>query len=221
MRALPEVLPSTTGLLLSLCLLVPNALGNGNLKDGAGVGKPSPANQLVHAQSVAGLPADILRRELRTIDDRPQRLVDYAGKIIVVNLFASWCIPCRMTLADLIQLKERYQGLEVIGVVNPKDDPDVASLRTFALNQKINFPVVWDDGGFGESLIKSIKARSVLPQTLVIDKGNRIVRHFQGFNGSYTPRLLREAIDELQQKDSKQSSRFCQKQNNCCPIMNS
>ncbi len=45
-----------------------------------------------------------------------------------------------------------------------------------------------------------IDARSVLPQTLVIDKGNRIVRHFQGFNASYTPRLLREAIDELRQK---------------------
>src|SRR2546425_11171822 len=111
MRARPKILASTIVLLLSVCLLGPNVLGNGTLKvpshdrhDGICARKPSPANQRVRVQSVAGLPTGILKRELKTIDDRPLKLADYAGKIIVVNLFASWCIPCRMTLADLIQL---------------------------------------------------------------------------------------------------------------------
>src|SRR5438067_11972545 len=91
MRARPKILPSTIVLLLSVCLLGPNVLGNGTLKvashdwlDGLGAGKPSPANQLVRAQSIAGLPTDILKRELKTIEDRPLKLADYAGKIIVV-----------------------------------------------------------------------------------------------------------------------------------------
>ena len=181
--------------------------GQGNLKlspqsqlESTPAGRDSKAMEGAPTQS-APLSTDILNRELKTIDGRVLKLADYPGKIIVVNLFASWCGPCRMNLADLIHLKESYQDhVQVIGLVAQETDPDVAFLYTFLQQQDIDFPVVLDDGGFGESLVKTVNGRNVLPQTFVIDKDGCIRSHYQGYSIENSPQLLRKALDQIDQK---------------------
>lgn len=148
------------------------------------------------------LPASVINRELTTIHYEKLKLADYPGKIIVVNLFASWCGPCRMNLADLIDLKSNYttHPIEVIGLVWNKNDPDIERLREFAREQNLNFQVVWYEDDFGELLVKAVNGRSVIPQTFVIDKDGCIRKHFQGYNASQTPALLREALDQVGQQ---------------------
>ncbi len=144
-----------------------------------------------------------MNRELTTLYNRQLKLADYSGKITIINLFASWCAPCRENLWDLIKIKQKYggHGVEVIGVVGAVNDHDLASVRRFARLQKINFPIVWENEGFGESLVRtvdgpSVLGLSILPQTFIIGNDGRILKRFQGFNPSITPVLMREVLDQ-------------------------
>lgn len=161
-------------------------------------------NQNAPTQTIVTLPSSILDQELTTIDNRQLKLSDFSDKTIVLNLFASWCAPCRMNLPDLIDLKRSYVGhqIEVIGVVSQKNDPDIDAARKFVRDQGVNFPVVWDTENFGDSLIKAVNGRSVLPDTFVIVRGS-VRRTFSGFNQSMTPRLLRETLDQIGQEPKK------------------
>ena len=150
-------------------------------------------------QSSAALPSDLMNRELTTLYNRQLKLADYSGKVIIINFFASWCAPCRMNLTDLIKIKQEFRGrgVEVMGLVAQENDPNIASVRRFVRLQQINFPVIWDDGGLGDSLAKTVKALSVLPQTFIIGKDGRILKHFEGFSLATTPALMRKALDEV------------------------
>ena len=64
---------------------------------------------------------------LRDLDGREVRLADYRGRPVIVNFWASWCVPCREEFPLLKAARARYtdQGLEILGVVFD-DDPDAA-----------------------------------------------------------------------------------------------
>jgi len=157
-------------------------------------------DQNAPTQPVVTLPSSLLDRELNTIDGRPLKLSDYSNRTIVLNLFASWCGPCRMNLPDLIDLKRSYVGhpIEVIGLVSQKNDPDLDAVRKFVRDQGVNFEVIWDTENFGDSLIKAVNGRSVLPDTFIIVRGN-VRKTFFGFNGSMTPQQLRQTLDQIGQ----------------------
>jgi thiol-disulfide isomerase/thioredoxin len=160
--------------------------------------------QKAPTESVVTLPASILDRELTTIDDRRLKLSDYSNRTIVLNLFASWCGPCRVNLPDLIDLKRSYVGhpIEVIGLVSQKNDPDIDAVRKFVRDQGINFQVVWDTENFGDSLVRAVNGRSLLPQTFVIVRGT-VRKTFSGINEFMTAKLLRETLDQIGQEPRK------------------
>ena len=148
-----------------------------------------------------------MNQELTTLYDRRLKLADYSSKIIVLNIFASWCAPCLDNVSDLIKIKQEYggHGVEVIGLVAPEIETNIAFVRKFIRLQQINFPVVWDDQDFGKSLVKTVDGPhafglNVLPQTFIIDKDGRILKRFEGFNHSITPALMRKVVDQAAKK---------------------
>ena len=161
-------------------------------------------DQNAPTQPVVTLPSIILDRELTTIDGRQLKLSDYSNRTIVLNLFASWCGPCRMNLPDLIDLKRSYVGhpIEVIGLVSQKNDPDIDAVRKFVRDQGINFQVVWDTENFGDSLLRAVNGRSVLPDTFIIVRGT-VRKTFFGFNASMSPQQLRQTLDQIGQEPRK------------------
>jgi thiol-disulfide isomerase/thioredoxin len=161
-------------------------------------------NQNAPTQSVVTLPSSILDQELTTLDNRHLKLSDYSDRTIVLNLFASWCGPCRMNLLDLIDLKRSYvrSPIEVIGLVSQKSDPDIDAARKFVLDQRVNFQVVWDTENFGDALVQAVNGRTVLPQTFVIVQG-RVRKTFSGFHEFMTPKLLRETLEQIAQEPKK------------------
>ena len=161
-------------------------------------------DQNAPTQPVVTLPSGLLDRELTTIDGRQLKLSDFSNRTIVLNLFASWCGPCRMNLPDLIDLKRTYVGhpIEVIGLVSQKNDPDLDAVRKFVRDRSVNFEVIWDTENFGDSLIKAVNGRSVLPDTFIIVRGN-VRKTFFGFNASMTPQQLRQTLDQIGQEPGK------------------
>jgi len=93
-------------------------------------------------------------------------------KVVLLNVWATWCGPCRYEIPELQQISETYasRGLEVIGV--SVDESGVDSVRDFVNEQKkMTYPVVLD----AEGKIANLLQTSVLPTSILIDRSRKIV----------------------------------------------
>ncbi len=117
------------------------------------------------------------------------------GKVTVLVLWASWCLPCRSAVVDINELKKSYssRGVEVIGLTI--DDPitEFNDVQTFLEDTKVDFRMGWLDAENGKLLLAE---PAVVPQILVISEGGFISNRFMGWQASKTPRRLRKAVKE-------------------------
>src|SRR6185503_19539352 len=79
--------------------------------------------------ALAILPQPILNAENKSTTGGPIKLANYSGKVLLVNLWATWCGPCRMEIPELVKLHKEFQsrGVEMIGLST--EDP-VASAES-------------------------------------------------------------------------------------------
>lgn len=106
------------------------------------------------------------------LDGVPVAVGEDGARVRVVDVWASWCEPCRKQLPALDRLAREYagRGVRVYGV---SFDADRRELEEFLRETPVSFPVLWDAGG--ERLTEHLAIRR-LPTTLVID-GDGVVRH--------------------------------------------
>ena len=136
---------------------------------------------------------------VKTLDGKSLKLSDYDNKVVVINIWATWCGPCRLEMPDLVKLNKEYKarGLIVLGLAttyNERDDPE--HVKDFVKSQKVDYKILWDDGTLANPLVKSVNGRGVIPQSFVISREGKIVKHFQGFSAMSTPALMRQAVEE-------------------------
>lgn len=150
------------------------------------------------------LAASLLDTPLTTIDGKSLKFSDYKGKVVVVNLWASWCGPCRIETPELIQMSKEFkaQGVEFVGLTTKGNDPDVEPIKEFVREQQVPYKTVWDDGRFAGPLTQAVRARAVIPQSFVLLRDGSIYKHFEGFSQAETPRKLRQAIEEAVNSNS-------------------
>lgn len=148
---------------------------------------PPPAAEL------SALPESLLERELKAIDQGSFRLADFSGKVIVVNLWATWCGPCRMEVPEYEKVRKEYagRGVEFIGLTT--EDPRTAldRVQKFARDFNFHFRLGWADRDTARTLMNG---RNVIPQTLVIARDGRIISHWRGYSRQGGNRL-REILD--------------------------
>jgi len=107
---------------------------------------------------------------LKGLSGRTARLSDYKGKVVLINLWATWCAPCRMELPELVRLQKKYggRGLQIVGVTYP-DDERTEVLR-MSRKLKLNYPVL-----FGTNkLLEEYQIGEVLPATVIVDRDGKI-----------------------------------------------
>ncbi|HUN30107.1 MAG TPA: TlpA disulfide reductase family protein [Alphaproteobacteria bacterium] len=123
-------------------------------------------------------------------DDRggAASLAQYRGKIVVMNLWASWCPPCRAEMPDLQTVAREFakDGVVVVGV---NQGESAARAAAFAASLRITFPIWIDDAQqYGR-----VYAALGLPTTVVIDRRGIVER---GFDGPLTVQQMRSAIGQ-------------------------
>ncbi|HVS45724.1 MAG TPA: TlpA disulfide reductase family protein [Verrucomicrobiae bacterium] len=113
-------------------------------------------------------------------------IANFAGKTIVLNLWASWCPPCRAEMPDLERLyrDERARGVIVIGI---DQGESVGRAAAFARSLGITYPILVDD----RQQYGGVYAALGLPSTFVIDSHGTIVR---GFDGPLTYAQMRDSL---------------------------
>ena len=103
---------------------------------------------------------------LKDINGRTLSLADYKGKVLLLNFWATWCIPCRTEIPDLIKLQRQHrnQGLRIVGITYPPES--ISEVRRFARKLRMNYPIA-----LGTRKTKSqFTPSETLPMTVVIDR---------------------------------------------------
>lgn len=149
--------------------------------------------------AVVPLPQGLRETSVQTIDGESIKLSDYADKVVVLNIWATWCGPCRLEMPELVKISNEYKtrGLVVLGLAttyNEQNDPQ--RVKNYVKAQNVPYKIIWDDGTLAGPLVQAVQARSVIPQSFVISRDGRIVKHFSGFNVYQTPQFMRQAIED-------------------------
>ncbi|MEO6391702.1 MAG: TlpA disulfide reductase family protein [Pyrinomonadaceae bacterium] len=143
------------------------------------------------------VPAEALNMELRDTEGKTLKLSEYAGKVVIVNLWATWCGPCRIETPELVRMSQEFKdrGVEVIGLTTQNNDADVELIKDFLKENKVPYRTIYDDGKFASSLSIATNARGVIPQSYVITRDGKFLTHFEGFDPRSTPNKMRQMIE--------------------------
>ena len=142
-----------------------------------------------------GLPPSVLQAELQTSDGSTIKLANYSGKVVFLNLWATWCGPCRREIPELIRLHKEFEsrGVEVIGLSTEDPEGSAEAVRDFVREYQMDYPVGWAPREVASILMQG---RGSIPQSFIISRDGRILRRFIGFSPEATPPQLRQALEE-------------------------
>jgi len=115
-----------------------------------------------------------------------------AGKVVLVDFWASWCAPCKASFPALAQLQKDFaaRGL-VIAAVSVDEKP--AAAAAFVKKLAPNFPTLHDRG---QTLVKQVVVPT-MPTSYLVGRDGRVRFVHQGFHGDATERELRRQIETL------------------------
>jgi thiol-disulfide isomerase/thioredoxin len=144
---------------------------------------------------VMTLPPSVVDVELRAVSGAPIKLSNYAGKVLLVNLWATWCGPCRLETPELVKLYKEFrpQGVEVVGLSTEDPDDSAEKVKRFVQDYNVNYRIGWSTQDVSITLMQG---RDAIPQSFIISRSGRVVKRFVGFNPIQTPPLIKEAIEE-------------------------
>ena len=141
------------------------------------------------AAKLVGQTVDLTLKDLSGVE---QSLQSLKGRIVVLNFWATYCVPCRTEMPELAAVQNEFAalGVQVIGV-STDAVADRAKVLQFVRETKVNFPI-WI-GGSSEHMIK-FGLGAALPGTVVIDREGRIAKIISGV---VNQAMVRKEIESL------------------------
>lgn len=144
-----------------------------------------PTDREIMRMNLVGNPAP-LWTQTTALTGAPSQIDQLKGRVVVLDFWAGWCVPCRMIAPKLSALKDKYgaQGLTVVGLT--MDQPEAAAVS--AEKHQMKYGIVVDTKG---STSKTYGV-SALPTLLVVDKKGVVRDLFVGFDSSTDAKLEAE-----------------------------
>lgn len=146
-------------------------------------GRPDPASDAVPAFAVIrGAPAPAAEFTLRDLDGRSVSLGEFRGRVVLLNFWATWCVPCREEIPAMQTLARDLgpRGLVVLAV-NYEEDPE--TVRAFVRDTALSLPVLLDRDG---AVARRYRVAG-LPTSFVIDRRGSVVGSVIGFRDWAAP----------------------------------
>jgi thiol-disulfide isomerase/thioredoxin len=129
-------------------------------------------------------------------------LADYRGKVVVLNVWASWCPPCRSEMPDVVRLSESLdpQTAVVLGInTRQSGSGGLPAAQTFAEEAGIPFPSFYDPSGAVPLALSDKLGPYSLPSTIVLDRQGRVAALVLGeIPGQVS---MRDVIDDVVAED--------------------
>jgi thiol-disulfide isomerase/thioredoxin len=174
----------------------PTNVSSPTVRTNAQAGKSAPA-----PTGPVAITNDLMNRQLTTLDGHSIKLADLSGKVVVMNIWATWCGPCRKEVPEYEEVRRAFanRNIEFIGLTT--EDPRAASdrVKQFARDFHFGFRLGWADRETAHVLMNG---RNVIPQTFVIAADGRVLSHWRGYSPGRSGERLRDALEHALSADS-------------------
>jgi thiol-disulfide isomerase/thioredoxin len=130
------------------------------------------------------LKADIAQADLKTMDGSTFKIADKKGKVILINLWATWCGPCLAEMPAFVKMKESLgpQGFEILGLdTDDESDTLMDDINKVIKEKNINYPIVFSDTKTQVALLNISKFNGI-PQSFLVDADGNLRAVFKGAN---------------------------------------
>ncbi len=120
-----------------------------------------------------GLGKEMPDINLPDLTDELVSLDSFKGQVIMLNLWATWCPPCRSEISDFIELQDKYgaDGLTIVGI--SLDTTGLEEVQDFCEKYKVNYPVLYA-GDQSEEVVAKFGGIRGIPTTFFIDREGKI-----------------------------------------------
>lgn len=150
--------------------------------------------------STRGTIGDLAGPDLMT--DSMIRLTDFADSIMVINIWGSWCAPCRTETPELEAVYGEFQrrGVQFLGI-DVRDNRDAA--RDFVTDRKVTYPSIYDPALRSLVALGNSYPTSVVPTTVILDRQHRVAAvYLMAVLADDLRPVLSKLIDEPRPKGS-------------------
>ena len=149
---------------------------------------PHPRDAQAMADAAAALYATVLPDPAGIA----QPFSQWKGQVLVVNFWATWCVPCREEMPHFVKMQAQYgkQGLTFVGIAIDRAE----RVRRFMDEIGVNYPIVVGELAVFELARKAGNVGDLLPFTVVLDRSGRIVARRAG---TYTAETLGKIVEPL------------------------
>lgn len=120
----------------------------------------------------------LLAVRLKDLEGDSKAIESWRGKVLVLNFWATWCVPCRKEIPEFVRMQERLgaRGLQFVGIAFDQPQP----VGDFARELRINYPLLM--GGLDTMALmrESGNKAGVLPYTLILDRRGQVAKTHRG-----------------------------------------
>jgi len=144
--------------------------------------------QALDPNSVAASPMEFT---VTGLDGKPLRLDSLRGKVVVLDFWATWCVPCRVQRPLYDKLREQFPESSGVAFLSVNDDEDHSAVEPFLTEQKWDKTTYFEDG-----LGKFLNIENI-PATILLDKSGRLASRMDGFDPDTFVGLMVSRIQTL------------------------
>jgi thiol-disulfide isomerase/thioredoxin len=158
--------------------------GCGGSNGSAQTSGPAAANNAPVAETKKSeyppLATAVAQADMKNMDGSTSKVADMKGKVLLLNMWATWCGPCRGEMPALVKMQDEHRdkGFEIIGL-NTDDGDTKEMVEEFAKELNLNYTLVWAPTDMQNGLLK-ISNFNGIPQSFVIDRDGNLRGVFRG-----------------------------------------
>jgi thiol-disulfide isomerase/thioredoxin len=145
--------------------------------------------------NLPAVPAVVLDTQMTMANGDQIKLSNYSGKVLLVNLWATWCGPCRMETPELVRLHKEYheRGVEFVGLSTEDPNASAQKVRDFVQQYNVDYHVGW---ATREVALTLMQGKTSIPQSFIITRDGRVLKRISGFHPTRTPPELKQALED-------------------------
>jgi peroxiredoxin len=135
----------------------------------------------LHAPEARAAGEQIASFKLRNTEGVEVALADYAGQVVLINFWATWCQPCQVEMPHLQKMYTTHKDKGFVVLSISADDARSSSqVKPMVKRAGLTFPVLLDTQ---TTVVSQLNPNKILPYTILLDRQHKVVEIFQG----YTP----------------------------------